>query len=285
MEIDGRKREEESNVCAVCEDNIVCGYCEKCDEWMCQDCFDNHNKYKLSRDHVLSSAEPVENNNERNDNTRCETHDNDIIKYYCKEHEQACCGHCVYLHHKKCDYVLLEDINKASLDEIEALCETIDNNVACIDKRIESIRRNEEIANEDLDQFHAKIISYADASRTELAIQAQEKCTEEQARVTELKEKNEKIRSELKEIIAAVDVAGDNPLLRLTKFVEARPEVENCKVSLEDLRSAINVTSFKFTPSRLIKRLVTASHTIGKMDDGISVNEIGKKISLLFYHS
>ncbi|KAL3855247.1 hypothetical protein ACJMK2_014463 [Sinanodonta woodiana] len=86
------------------------GFCGVCEEAMCSSCLTFHQKQKATKDHSIITMEEL-TNNPRNfvrvdKNFRCQEHEEEDIKFYCRDHKIACCGSCCIYHHRNCGQVL-----------------------------------------------------------------------------------------------------------------------------------------------------------------------------------
>ncbi|KAK3610064.1 hypothetical protein CHS0354_032150 [Potamilus streckersoni] len=102
--------------CEVCwnssdkSKNLAKKFCIVCEEYMCDNCAVYHQNMKMTKSHELITIEQLENNPENrirfSEGFGCPEHGNEDIKFYCRNHETACCGTCFFLDHKACQNVL-----------------------------------------------------------------------------------------------------------------------------------------------------------------------------------
>ncbi|XP_060604657.1 uncharacterized protein LOC132757403 [Ruditapes philippinarum] len=176
MEVPGKKDLDKHYgfSCKPCEARKICsqpnGYCTDCEEYMCTRCFETHTMYKLNRGHTLAYFNEVPTKRvQRGDLEKCDTHLNEVVKFYCVKHEQVGCGDCMILEHKTCNVEYIEDKAKAFKDSSEcqafikgpAMCQkeakqlmaSIENN------KIQADDINEQFL-QDVNVFREEIISH-----------------------------------------------------------------------------------------------------------------------------
>ncbi|XP_060572591.1 uncharacterized protein LOC132730638 [Ruditapes philippinarum] len=144
MEVSGKSanlstlKDIKETLCEPCkEENIsraAGGICKQCEEYMCCICFKNHHAARSCRKHefIDSKGLQIEVPNV-GDNDHCEVcskHKSEIIKYYCRRHDDVACGECMLLgEHKGCSPELIRCLanNFQKNDEFKGLTERIDN--------------------------------------------------------------------------------------------------------------------------------------------------------------
>ncbi|KAL3892009.1 hypothetical protein ACJMK2_004249 [Sinanodonta woodiana] len=133
--------------CEVCSNsshgdvNVAKKFCVTCEEFMCNDCALYHKSMKMSKCHQMTTTDAWECNPESSvrctEEFGCLEHDNEDIKFYCKNHGIACCGTCTYLYHNTCKDVfelkqnlpdLLEEMNPHKImEELQTLEDHLGN--------------------------------------------------------------------------------------------------------------------------------------------------------------
>ena len=106
--------------CDPCDYNQIskkaAGYCQECEEYLCEPCKTAHEKLKLTRSHKLLSGElmPPKRSARKEavlDTVMCSCMKNEV-SIYCKEHCSLVCVDCVALHHRRCHTSDIGDISK-----------------------------------------------------------------------------------------------------------------------------------------------------------------------------
>lgn len=89
------------NLCAV-------GYCENCQEFLCEKCFAIHCQPRPMRNHVLRDANSMPKTLVK---TRticidpCPVHPGKVIEFFCKDHDKMLCMICINVNHRACTEV------------------------------------------------------------------------------------------------------------------------------------------------------------------------------------
>ena len=163
-------------------------YCASCGKYMCVPCGKSHAKFLP--EHILSDGTVIPNK----DVKTCKQHIGQVIESFCENDFCLLCKVCKLVEHKQCavrkiDDVIIErhlkqefETNLADLvglrdtlnesqdktrDELEAYTKRRDDMKERIDKLqrglngiFDTYKRNIETTDEDVDMFHAKLISY-----------------------------------------------------------------------------------------------------------------------------
>ena len=76
-------------------------------------------KGKFCRNHELLSLDEFSSltlESGPEDVTKCDKHDNEIIKFYCRSHDVVGCGDCIVLEHTTCKPEYIKDLAKTFID-------------------------------------------------------------------------------------------------------------------------------------------------------------------------
>lgn len=84
------------------------GYCQNCNEYLCEMCMKHHRRPKPSRHHVLMDKLQMPKNKPKKLNitictVKCDKHPNKYLEFYCKKHDITGCSDCINDDHKTCD--------------------------------------------------------------------------------------------------------------------------------------------------------------------------------------
>ncbi|XP_060606573.1 E3 ubiquitin-protein ligase TRIM33-like [Ruditapes philippinarum] len=281
VDIDTESAVGESSLCVSCEVEKVktpaCGACRECNEKMCTTCFRYHLRGKLCRNHVFLSLQEfcsLSLCSGLEDVTRCEKHDNELIKFYCRSHDIVGCGDCIVLGHTSCkpEYIndlaksfkdgdtyksiakLLEDLEKQKTDyehEIEKgkyECENMN------EKALKGLRDFRTEINKCLDEAEAKLLSQMKILRKEN--------TETKAKIEAVLQS---FTSELQKVKQMLDTQlyRDNAL-----FINA----VNCKSKLADIEKMnehstkdMALKGFKFVRNDQMSALLKSRLPVGRL--------------------
>ena len=179
MEVSGRRGSSDSTVlCQPCQgdgDTVKAeGYCENCNQFICPFCIKGHRKLPLTKNHVIklkdempkfvaSQSDPC--------TELCEVHKNEIVKFYCQQHDLVGCSDCMVLEHATCKVQLVSDVscNYDNSDELVLIKHRIDHlrrNLNSCKKDIElSLKTADEIkisAIKEIRKFRKEMDAYLD---------------------------------------------------------------------------------------------------------------------------
>ncbi|KAK3577171.1 hypothetical protein CHS0354_037509 [Potamilus streckersoni] len=112
--IGGEEKDEVDIPCDCCLSDGVSvtanGFCIVCEEAMCTSCIKVHQKQKVSKDHSIVTIDELTNNPKNlirfDKGFRCQEHEEEELKFYCKDHMITCCANCCIVHHRNCAQVL-----------------------------------------------------------------------------------------------------------------------------------------------------------------------------------
>ncbi|KAK3582649.1 hypothetical protein CHS0354_001696 [Potamilus streckersoni] len=175
------------------------GFCIVCEEAMCEPCLKVHQRQKVSKDHTIITIEATTKKPENIINFpkgfHCQEHEGKNLKFYCRDHQIACCSSCCIVHHRHCGQVLEIAIDATSLlkelkpvvviDEMKKLENHLisfekknNSNIPDLEsqeqdmvKKIQDIRRK---INGILDDFESKVKSEGNGQYKKETIRIQE---------------------------------------------------------------------------------------------------------------
>ncbi|XP_053383703.1 uncharacterized protein LOC128549938 [Mercenaria mercenaria] len=90
------------------------GFCVNCREYLCNDCFECHQRTQSSNDHELVDKNYTDERSfsriRPSDCTdKCHLHKEEFIKFFCKHHEEFGCTDCLTMSHITCDLEYIPD--------------------------------------------------------------------------------------------------------------------------------------------------------------------------------
>lgn len=277
--------------------NLAVGYCQTCAEYLCKTCFDVHLVPKPSRNHVLlgENEMPMERGNVE-DKTgseldsafeACEKHAQEVIKFYCAEHELFCCGSCVALEHRACGNVeyLLEVsgrfLKSKEYKDLETDIDTLlDNTGSFKSQIIEFAEKNETQSNQalaTLEQFRETLNSNMDLLEEKTTMQIQKSNERNAEMVENSKSISDSIEKELK------DIKDELSSFQTTKqychlFVAAKKASQSVRRLKSEYSVAVKSTeieNFYFKPDESLLATIQKFEAMGNFV--INVNDESKK--------
>lgn len=99
-----------NDICTPCAENSESKeaqkFCKDCEQSLCEECLQQHNKFSKMRSHVvIDISEQASNSQDKLAGTKqmilkCVEHQgNDLIKF-CENHDEVCCQICINLKHR-----------------------------------------------------------------------------------------------------------------------------------------------------------------------------------------
>ncbi|XP_063440550.1 uncharacterized protein LOC134721443 [Mytilus trossulus] len=206
--------------CGVCEAQDVVKeaafWCPECNEGICTSCEKHHRASRGTRKHEVTSIDDYKQIPPiiASINQYCPEHDKKY-QLYCSQHEQLCCPLCLTTNHKKCDFLVIDEIvktsrNSASYEIMEQNLQEMKNNT---DRIVEDRKQNLEIIEQqrqgfqtDIKEMRAKINIHLDKLEQEIQQDlqtAEQKVMSQINRFVQKVSDHEKTIDELQKNIAA----------------------------------------------------------------------------------
>ncbi|XP_052816144.1 uncharacterized protein LOC128242831 [Mya arenaria] len=214
MEVSGKRRDPDLNkgsddttvYCQPCEEegkrSVAQGFCQTCQEYMCDPCIKAHKKFKVSRNHIMLSKDmmpsfyPSTKQSDIGVTEYCKTHPNEMIKFYCPTISDLGCGDCVVIGHRSCKVDYIADVSKdftngREFRELEPSIKREEDLISgCISKVMklfEEVEQQSKYVIDRLRKFRAEINTYLDRREKELLGNIQKVKTDDESVLTELK--------------------------------------------------------------------------------------------------
>ncbi|XP_060606577.1 E3 ubiquitin-protein ligase TRIM33-like [Ruditapes philippinarum] len=281
LDTDTQSAEGESSLCVSCEvENVetpACGACRECNEEMCTTCFQHHLKGKLCRNHVFLSLDEFSSLSlcsGLEDVTRCEKHDNELIKFYCRSHDIVGCGDCIVLGHASCKPEYINDLAKSFKDG---------DTYKSIAKRLEDLEKQKTDCEHEIDKgkyecenMNDKALKGLREFRTEI-----NKCLDEaEAKLLSEMKKLRKENTETKAKIEAVLQSFTSELKKVKQMLDTQLfrdnalfiNAVNCKSKLADIKNMYEPSTkdmalkgFKFVRNDQMSALLKSEQPVGRL--------------------
>ena len=141
-------------------------YCIVCNEYLCLRCTKRHTNSKLSRSHkTLNQTEMPEKRLSSVNINICTKHD-DMLKYYCRFHNNFCCSTCVTDGHAKCGVELIKEL--ASDYENSEEYKSLRQNLARISGEFREIQQLLEESDTALKNSYDQVLAEIQRFRSEM---------------------------------------------------------------------------------------------------------------------
>ncbi|XP_060602565.1 E3 ubiquitin/ISG15 ligase TRIM25-like, partial [Ruditapes philippinarum] len=175
MEVSGKLGHDDSTlVCIPCDRDAVkepaYGFCQDCQEHLCETCYKHHRRARPLRNHVLIDKESMPKTraiaSSTSDDTvdHCEKHLDKPLEFYCRDHKLVACYVCVTLEHKQCKVNYIPDVSENMSDEMTDVLEQLESFIKRCKSKVEYVNK----AARNLDQSHAKVVEDIKVFRKEI---------------------------------------------------------------------------------------------------------------------
>lgn len=113
-----------------CENAKATGYCQECEELVCDECRAVHKRFKVTSFHQIISlrefhTQPIRFAPSRKAIPKCPRHTENVLEYYCETCSVPICRNCTVKMHKEDDYDVLDDVFPKVKDELIASREKV----------------------------------------------------------------------------------------------------------------------------------------------------------------
>jgi hypothetical protein len=245
MEVSGKlavSSEQDSNLyCLPCDrDGLkepAFGYCQDCEEHLCESCYKHHRKSKPTMNHVLLDNERMpqqsKTGNINNDQITdlCTKHSNKPLEFYCNTHESNVCYVCVTLEHKHCKIDYIPDVSgnmsgelEKLIDRIETLIQKCKYNIRIAETATVNMEQMYTAAVEDIKVFRNEINECLDKMEAEIMRDAKSRTRTANCKEEYVKTGSLHIAEEMSSTISMIKSLNDeikrNKLFIEMKYVE-----------------------------------------------------------------
>ncbi|XP_053383708.1 E3 ubiquitin-protein ligase TRIM71-like [Mercenaria mercenaria] len=233
------------------------GFCVNCQEYLCKNCFECHQRTEASRDHQLTDNSDIDNQSilgrASNECTeKCHVHQKEVIKYFCKNHEVLGCTDCM-----TCDLDYMPDkcagIWKS--DVCRQVMRELDRKV----KEAEDIIQQANIESSHCDSSHENAAKEIIKFRKEIDDQLDEKQKKMQLLADERKSTDkQKIQ---RDYTAAKQDAQLYITIKRANSKLSSNEIKDVKEALED-----TIVSYVFERSKDIQNMLSGLDDFGTLN-------------------
>jgi hypothetical protein len=283
MEVPGRKAPSalSSLSCQPCQrdgDTVNAeGYCENCNEFICTSCIKAHRKLAVTTNHVIKSKEEMPNLQAQIDpcTELCYVHKNEIVKFYCREHDSVGCGDCIVLNHASCKIHPVSDVscNYENSDELVLIKHKIDhlskNLASCKEKINRSLKTADEIKTDvvkEIKEFRKEMEDYLDKIEADLLREVDEVNERDVSSQKKLQDQCGVLADEIELFQAKLDRCKDkvNNLFVTAKRIQE--SLQKCQEINEEISSNSQINDYKFSACKEISNLKTRNTCLGNLE-------------------
>ncbi|XP_052816148.1 uncharacterized protein LOC128242832 isoform X4 [Mya arenaria] len=293
MEVSGKRRDPDLDkgsagttvYCQPCEEEgkraVAQGFCQTCQEYMCDPCIKAHKKFKVSRNHIMLSKDkmpssyPSTKQSDIGVTKYCRKHPNEMIKFYCPTHSDLGCGDCVVIGHRTCKVDYIDDVSKdftngREFRELEPSIKRAEDLLSrCISKVKELFDEVEQHYKDEIDRlrkFRAEINTYLDRREKELLGNIQKMKTEDESVLTELETDCELAKCGLvvtKTELTSCDVSYNQ---RYVTARRAQKELREIHDKMQKMAGRLKAQKYRFVKDADTEGLLESKMGLGSLD-------------------
>ncbi|XP_053384893.1 uncharacterized protein LOC123537200 isoform X4 [Mercenaria mercenaria] len=269
------------------------GFCVKCQEYLCKNCFECHKKTKATRNHQLLDKDNVGKHATTSKDSdecteKCSEHKKEMIKFFCPTHKALGCNDCVILDHRTCniDYIpdKCSDIGDSEeyMDIMKKLKEKM--------KEAEDILKKAEVRDKEIDKCHAGIIKEILNFRKEINERLDQLQQDIQKDVDKKKANDKKIIQKVVDECASISTEVKNLQSSLQAYRSARQNGQlyinikraECKIKSDEVKKADEHLAksdmqYSFERNTDLKNMLLKRDTFGKLNLSSSLVVTTKK--------
>ncbi|XP_060559776.1 uncharacterized protein LOC132719861 [Ruditapes philippinarum] len=253
------------------------GYCVNCNEFLCSSCINAHEKLASTKNHVIKSKNVMPKFQIKSDQCTelCDIHDNELVQFYCLEHDRVGCRECILLHHTSCEIQLVsyESCNFNNSDDLLLIKHRLDhlkkNIFSCkgeINSSLKTADKRRTAVVEEIKQFRKEIDNYLDKMEAELIQKVDEVNDRDVYSQGKLQDQCEALLDEIEDYQSKLDQCKNNMsnLFVISKRVQERLQIYQ-KLN-EEISSKSHINTVKFSASEDINALKLNNTCLGHLE-------------------
>lgn len=270
------------------------GYCKICEECYCADCLKVHRRQRITKGHVILDKKQIprgvaSTSNQDSCVEVCKIHHPEIIRFYCKTHDEPGCGDCMTLNHATCKKDRVQDISNGfqatkefqlfnqKLQEchmqLETLKDKLEDNLKNIDKTYNNILKKISTVRQQLNE-------YLDQVEKQISDEAAKNKTEDETEVNKFIAENDSMKTEIEDVMQKIQSDSDvnvNSIFIITKQASQRLVEMECDIN--KIKQAQHPTRYEFLTSVEIENMVSTKPQLGILSRQVQHTENTRKNS------
>ncbi|XP_053390078.1 uncharacterized protein LOC128553000 [Mercenaria mercenaria] len=266
------------------------GFCIDCQEYLCMNCFECHQRTKASKDHQLVKSDTDSGRGSNECTEKCHVHKKEALKFFCKNHEVLGCTDCMTMDHRTCDLDYIPDKCEGIVDseECRQIMRELDQKV----KEIENIIQQATVKSSQVDscrgnvveeiiKFRKEINDHLDKIQKNIESDADERKSKDEQIIKSVLEKCTGVSSEMKEVQSRIQdstSAKQDAQLYITikraKSKLSSDEINDARVALEDTN-----VNYVFERCEYLQNILS-NQVFGRLND--STDATGPSLTVPF---
>ncbi|XP_053376488.1 tripartite motif-containing protein 2-like [Mercenaria mercenaria] len=301
MEVSGRRRREKDFSSSLSRgsdaaDQLFCvpckqdgsripayGYCQNCDEHLCETCYKIHTKPSPCRNHVLldKTQMPKSQNSSTQTSPKdltetCQHHHGKVIEYFCKDHKTLGCSPCMTINHRNCkiDYIPDVSSNYIASPQYQSLLQTLQSLHENVKEITKSIKGNKKLIQENQDKVKADIQKFRQEINTTLDEWEAQINKEVESLFSREHQRTDSILAQCHEMTGKIETQQKTfKTLEKDKkcnmiFIHGKKKEESVKVDKkikQKLKQEAKANNYVFQPNLAIKSLLKTETNLGTL--------------------
>ena len=258
--------------CSACPDAKATSFCVDCQEYLCSDCTNYHQRLGALRKHILLTGEnfppgdpPTDTHDKADIIEKCQDHPKKEIEFYCVKHDALCCVACTVLNHEQFTKTYIPDIAEdfkngteykslnTDIDDSERL---IVKSIVDVDECLKAVETLNVGELEKLRQYKATIIEYLDRREQELQAEMQQLHTEDVALLQELQIKLKTCQSVLNDMREKLKTHEKNSSELFVSAKRMCGQMTKLQASLKEMTKTIGYRQYSTLLDPKIKNIL-----------------------------
>jgi hypothetical protein len=283
MEVLGRK--ESSDIIRSCQpckvdgDTVLAeGFCENCNEFLCSSCIKAHRKLAVTKNHVIKSKDemPTVLSTQSDPCTElCDVHKNEIVKFYCQDHDSVGCGDCMVLEHTSCKVQLVSNVscNYDDSDAFVRIKHSIDHLMKNLDSCKQEIKCSLITADEikitilkEIKTFRKEMDTYLDKVENDLIQEVEKISAGDIAQQQIIQGRCEALNYEIEQFQNKQEQCKDNINNLFVTSKQILKKLKRCYEINEEISSKSQINTLKYTPSKELKDVKMHNTCLGNLN-------------------
>lgn len=277
--------------CKPCKDDGKCtvasGICRQCKENMCITCFGHHRKARFCKDHVMADKAEITDVDNRvfGDLEHCPHHLNELIKFYCPEHDQVGCGDCMILGHKMCrvDYIpdkAKEFEGSRELDyftkDIRSCCERLNHFPSAIQRKRGMVEKVYDDFISETESFKTEILEHVNILATKICAQAADIKSQNMKCLEELEKESNAISQEVSNIKETLEAQRNQPNKLFVTTMLNKERLKTFEQSIKSLENRNRIDTYTFKRHVQLENAIKTSCMLDYINGNQNEDQVGK---------